>query len=232
MGTWQRNVHRFIALTPFAREKFVAGGLPRSRISVKPNFVSALPPQRGRAPRGALYVGRLSMEKGVRVLLNAWRELPEIPLTIIGDGPERSALQASAPPNVTFRGALPGAVVREQMEAAACLIVPSIWYEGFPMTVVEAFAAGLPVIASRIGSLTDIVEDGKTGRLFAAGDPLALTQVVREYFSQGQHVKLSAAARMEYESRFTPQINLAELTAIYDGAIAEACEFVVSSERR
>lgn len=218
-GVWHRDVDRFIALTHFAREKAIAGGLPADRIVVKPNFLkSAAAPSGLRA--GALFVGRLATEKGAADLITAWKALPDHVLTIIGDGPERANLEQSAPANVRFIGHQGADVVRAHMERAACLIVPSIWYEGFPMIVVEALAAGLPIVASRIGSLREIVDES-CGRQFEPGDAVDLAHGVRAVLNDPLTVlRLSDGARHLYEAKYLPAANLAALECIYAEAIA------------
>jgi len=220
--TWHRHVHRFIALTEFARDKFVTGGLPAGRVAVKPNFADQfISPERER--RGALFVGRLSPEKGVKYLIEAWAELPGIPLTIVGDGPERAQLEQIAPKNVRFLGSLAGDQVRNAMAEAQALIMPSVWYEGFPMTLVEAFSASTPVIASRLGSLAELVKEGVTGLTFEPGNAENLSKVARQAFSRpGQLEKMGKAAFEAYRTRYTPQANLGQLEAIYSDAIAAA----------
>ena len=219
---WHRHVHRFIALTEFAKGKFVAGGLPAERISVKANFTGPLTtPMQDR--QGAVFVGRLSPEKGVRPLVESWVRLPHIPLTIIGDGPEREALKQMAPSNVTFRGALPADQVRIAMAAAQALIMPSVWYEGFPMTLVEAFSVGTPVIASRIGSLAELIREGITGRAFEPGNVEDLAKVVQGTFARPDLLRdMGSAAHHEYEQLYTPSTNLARLEGIYQEAVSEA----------
>ncbi|MES2987759.1 MAG: glycosyltransferase, partial [Pseudomonadota bacterium] len=149
-GTWQRKVTRFIVLSDFARALVTRAGVPAERISVKPNFIfdplSGIdpgPPQRG----GAVFVGRLSAEKGATVMIEAWRKLPNIPLTLLGDGPERAALEAAAPANVRFLGFQQRAEVMAAVQSAQAIVVPSTCYENFPLAVVEAMALGTPVIA-------------------------------------------------------------------------------------
>lgn len=223
--TWQRNVHRFIALTEFARAKFITGGLPADRIVVKPNFT--VPPQAGAPPtperEGALFVGRLSVEKGVWTLVKAWRALPDIPLTIAGDGPERALLTAEAPPNVRFVGQVSRAEVDAHMRRAACLVMPSIWFEGFPMTLVEAFANGLPVIGSRLGALEEVIEHGRTGLLVTPGEADELAGRVGEAFKARDPLRqMGEAARQRYLDSYSPQANLQQLLRIYGEARALA----------
>lgn len=221
-GTWHSHVHRFIALTAFARKKFIAGGLPADRIAVKPNFVA-----RTSAPadarHGALFVGRLSPEKGVETLVKAWRRLPMFPLTIAGSGPELESMRALAPANVTFTGAQGPEEIALHMAKAQALIVPSLWYEGFPMVVAEAFAAGLPIIASNIGSLAEIVVPGRNGSHFVPGDAQNLAVVVKALLADPAALqRLAAGARASYETHYRPETNLAQLERIYAEAIMTA----------
>lgn len=220
--TWFRHVHRFIALTEFARDKFVQAGLPADRIAVKPNFVPAGVPVSQGARSGGLFVGRLSREKGVDVLVEAWRSLPDIPLTILGDGPERRDLEAAAPPNVRFLGQVEPAEVERAMARAAFLAVPSIWYEGFPMIVVEAFSRGLPVLASLIGSLAEIVTPNVNGALFEPANAASIVDTVQEFLSapsSGQ--RLGAGALQSYLSLYTEKQNLEQLETIYAEAVGQ-----------
>ncbi len=220
--TWKRKVHRFVALTEFARGKFIEGGLPADQIMVKPNFVQS----GGRHGRigggGGLFVGRLSLEKGAAILIDAWRRIPQLPLTIVGDGPERVRLEAMAPPNVTFMGHCTPEQVKAHMQRADCLIVPSLWYEGFPMTIAEAFAIGMPVIASRLGSLSEIVRDGVNGYLFPPGDTDELARVVMNSFSLNRLPTLGKGASETYRQYYTPAANLKTLENIYAEAIGAA----------
>jgi glycosyltransferase involved in cell wall biosynthesis len=223
-GIWHDHVHRFIALTDFARDKFVAGGLPPDKLVVKPNFVAPVG-EGGEVRSGGLFVGRLSQEKGVHTLLEAWKALPQHHLTIIGDGPESASLQRLAGPNVTFLGALPSDQVVSHMRRAAFVAVPSIWYEGFGLTAIEAFACGTPVIASKIGSLAELVDDGVNGLLFAAGDPAALAAAADHMLSNPEGAeRLGQRARQTHARLFSPAVNLAQLEAIYEDALLAASQ--------
>ncbi len=219
IGTYRNRVARYIALNEFCRGKFIEGGLPAGRVVVKPNFVDFAAPEP--APRaGLLFVGRLSVEKGVATLAKAMALLPDAALRVAGDGPEATVLEGVA--GVTRLGSLPGEMVRQEMSRAAALVVPSIWYENFPRTIVEAFACGLPVIASRIGALADIVTDGETGLLFEPGNPrdladkLAWAQAHPERMAEMGH-----KARAQYEAEFSAEVNYRRLMEIYDGVLAE-----------
>lgn len=217
LGTWQHKISRYIALNSFCRDKFIEGGLPAERISIKPNFVDL--PRTEQGPRGALlYVGRLSQEKGVTTLANALRGLAApVSLRVIGSGPEAHVLGGLAA--VTSLGALPPQAVFEEMRAASALVVPSIWYENYPRTIVEAYACGTPVIASRIGALASLIQDGITGLHFNPGDAadlaekLAWAQRNTEAMAQ-----MGRNARVYYEQKLTGDVNYRQLIDIYDKA--------------
>lgn len=222
--TWHRHVHRFIALTEFSKNKLIEGGLPAARITVKPNFVFD-PPERSVQQRslGALYVGRLSPEKGVASLIEAWQSLPDIPLTIVGTGPEFDSLRARAPKNVKLTGELSSGEVADKMGGAAMLVVPSIWYETFGMVAIEAFANALPVVASDIGSLASIVRPGYNGELFKAGDANSLRSAVKKLHQDRDKLTLlGIGARQTYVDIYSAEQNLVHLENIYRAAIDTA----------
>ncbi len=219
-GTWRTKVDRFIALTEFAKAKFVEAGFPAEKIAVKPNFVEDARPQEAETARnGALFVGRLSPEKGIGTLLTAWRDL-DAPLRIAGDGPLLGMAQGSASPNVVPLGNLPPEAVNQEMARAAFLVMPSDWYEGFPVTLAEAFCRGLPVIASRLGAMAEIVDDGVTGLHFTPGDPQDLAAKVRWAANHPEEMRrMGANARRAYEERYTPEANYRLLMTIYEDVI-------------
>jgi len=222
--TWARAVDAYIALTEFVRDRVLAGGVPRDRVVVKPNFVEAAPRQAVPA-RGAhvLFVGRLSPEKGVATLIDAWRVLgagaPR--LLVVGDGPDAAELSARSAgiAGVALLGAQPRARVAELMTDAAVLVVPSTWYEAFPLVIVEAFAAGLPVVVSGIGSLATIVSDGVNGLHTPAGDATALAAVVRGLMADPERRRqLGQGAHATWKARYTPERNHDQLVEVYAAA--------------
>ena len=219
LGTYRNKVARYIALNGFCRDKFIEGGLPADRVVVKPNFVDLAAPQPA-LRAGFLFVGRLSVEKGVATLAAAMARLHDVQLRVAGDGPEAGLLDGVAA--VTRLGSLPGEAVRQEMGRAVALVVPSICYENFPRTIAEAFACGLPVIASRIGALADIVRDGKTGLLFEPGNPQDLADKLA--WAQAHPEEMAAMgrnARTQYEAEFSAEVNYRRLMEIYDGVLAE-----------
>jgi glycosyltransferase involved in cell wall biosynthesis len=210
-------VTRYIALNDFCRDKFIQGGLPAERIVVKPNFVD-IPASTEEIRHGGLFVGRLSAEKGISILAQAMARVPTYQLKVIGSGPEVAIL--SSHENIHRLGFLPREKIFAQMQSAAYLIMPSIWYENFPLTLVEAFASGLPVIASRLGAMADLIEDGKTGLLFDPGsaEDLAKKIVWAETYPQAM-LEMGRNARLEYEAKYTSEHNFSQLMAIYTEAI-------------
>ena len=219
LGTWQNKVTRYIALNDFCRNKFIEGGLPADRIVIKPNFVDFDAPPAG-VRAGFLFVGRLSAEKGVNVLVQATRNLGNVQVRVAGTGPEAALL--AGVPGLQELGALGGDAVRTEMSKAKALILPSIWYETFGMVAVEAFAAGTPVIASRIGVLPNLVKDGVTGLLFESGNAEDLATKMRWAQEHPEEMTVMGHnARRLYEAEFTAERNYHQLIAIYQSAIDE-----------
>jgi glycosyltransferase involved in cell wall biosynthesis len=224
-NTWNESVDGFVALSEFARQKFVANGLPAAKMHIKPNFVYQDPGERKSAGEYALFVGRLSPEKGVGTLLSAWEKLrTAMPLVIAGEGPERAALEAQAAAaqlsNVKFAGRLSAEKVQSAMKEAAFLVMPSIWYEGFPMTIAESFACGTPVICSKLGTMQEIVDHQRTGLHFMPDDAEDLRRQVEYALSHpAELAAMGKAARQEYKQRYTAQINYAMLMNIYEQTI-------------
>lgn len=216
------DVDCFIALTEFAKDKFVECGLPAERIVVKPNFArsGSIGNETQSTRPQVLYAGRLTREKGVHVLIEAWREIPDVQLVIAGDGPEGAALEQIAPPNVKFLGHCNRDKVNELMQSSSLLVVPSLWYEGFPMSVVEAMAMSLPVVASDIGSLGEIIQPGINGEQFQPGDVPELVAVLRKILSHPRRLdKLRCGARQAFERFYSEDVNLRQLEGIYEKQI-------------
>ncbi|MCA1567947.1 MAG: glycosyltransferase [Acidobacteria bacterium] len=227
LGTWREAVDVYVALTEFARRKFVEGHLPADKIVVKPNFVEAgIRPSEGPGDY-ALFVGRLSPEKGVGVLLGAWRNLPHIPLKILGDGPlieeaRAAAREGDLAPRVEVLGRRERSEVLDLMRRARVVVFPSQWYEGFPLTIAEAFACGVPVIASRLGAMEEIVADGRTGLHFTPGDAADLaTKIAWAWAHEREMEVMGREARREYEKKYTAERNYRMLTEIYRRAIKQ-----------
>jgi len=223
LKTWIKQVDVYIALTEFARRKFIEGGLPAEKISVKPNFIYPDPGKGEHGGNFALFVGRLSAEKGVKTLLSAWRLLKGIPLKVVGDGPLMAEIRECVEREglaVEVLGRRSREEVFAFMRSASFLLFPSEWYEGFPMTIAEAFACGLPVVASQLGVMAEIVEDGRTGLLFEPGNPEDLAEKVEWAWTHPKEVKrMGEEARREYEEKYTAERNYRMLMEIYQLAM-------------
>jgi glycosyltransferase involved in cell wall biosynthesis len=219
--TWNKSVDTYVALSEFARQKFVDNGLPASKVRVKPNFVFPDPGERESPGDYAIFVGRLSPEKGVATLLAGWELLSlAIPLLIVGDGPLRASLEEECKKRslstVKFAGRLTAAETRNAIKQAAFLIAPSLWYEGFPMIICEAFACGTPVLCSRLGTLQEIVEDQSTGLHFIPDKPQDLAEKVEwAWNNPGRMVAMGKFARQTYETHYTAEKNYETLMQIY-----------------
>ena len=225
LGTWNTKVNKFIALTKFARNKFIEAGFPEEKISVKPNFT--VDTQRGHDDEykkryGALFVGRLSQEKGLSTLIKAWLGL-DVPIKIAGAGPFEHRLSTLNVNLVNVLGMLDQKSVRKEMSCTAFLVMPSEWYEGFPMVLVEAFSQGLPVVASRLGGMAEIVEDGITGLHFEVGNSEDLAEKVQWMHDHPDKCRqMGLNARKIYELEYTPEKNYEILMDIYQEAIEDS----------
>jgi glycosyltransferase involved in cell wall biosynthesis len=223
--TWRRCVDRFVAPTGFAARKLLAAGLPRERVEVLP-YVLADPGEPAPPGRGAVFVGRLAPEKGVDLLIDAWREQGGAPLAIIGSGPGEPALRerARGVPGVRFLGALSHDAVLRALREAAFAVVPSRWYEISPFAAIEALACARPVVAWRGGALAELVDDGRSGLLFDALDAASVARACARLLGDAALVRqLGAGAREDYLERHAPEAGLARRERLYAA---------VSDERR
>ncbi len=227
VGTWRNAVDAYITLTEFSRATFVAGGIPARKLHVKPNFLDPDPGMGNGAGGYALFVGRLSQEKGVLTLLAAWERLQgRYPLKIAGDGPLADIVKKKVeqiPNNMEWLGYQPRAAVIGLMKKASCLVLPSTCYENFPMSFVEACAAGLPVVASRTGSFAALVRHGRTGLHFRPGDAADLAAKIEILFQQPElRAAMRLAARKEFLSAYGAENNYRLLIEVYRLALESA----------
>ncbi|PYX60234.1 MAG: glycosyl transferase family 1 [Acidobacteria bacterium] len=222
--TWD-SIHTFIALSNFAKGKFIQGGLPAHKLAVKPNFVYPDPGARTNAGDFVLYVGRLSKEKGVDTLLQAWTRVQgNIPLFVIGDGPLRQELcsQYSGDPRIVFRGQISRAQVVDAIKGARFLVVPSRCYENFPMAIAEAFACGVPVIAANIGAVQELISPERTGFLFQPNDATELAERIEWAWNHpADTLRMGRDCRADYESKYSAERNYESLMTIYKQTISQ-----------
>jgi glycosyltransferase involved in cell wall biosynthesis len=224
LGTWRQRVQIFVAVSEFLRRKFWDAGLSLAPIEVKPNcvFDSGI----GSGSGGyVLFVGRLDKGKGLEHLLQAWPRVQGARhLAIVGDGPLRDLVKTAAAANSTIRwmGWKSGEEVRRLMKEATLLVFPSESYETFGMPILEAFAAGTPVVASAIGALPELVTHGETGMLVPPASPEALAEAMQGLLVSGKAEQMRPAARRRYESHYSIEQNYAQLCAIDARAASRA----------
>jgi glycosyltransferase involved in cell wall biosynthesis len=219
LGTFDA-VTRFLAVSPFVRRKHIEAGLDAGRILVKPNFVNAQTRRKG--PGGSfLFLGRLAPEKGLDTVLRAWRDSDvPVPLDVVGDGPQAGELRRMAgPERVRFHGAVAPDRVPELLARARALVVPSRWYEAAPRTIIEAYAAGVPVLASDIGALPDLVDHDVTGRLVGLDDVAAWGDALLSLLEDSESDRLGAGAHGRWRRELSPEIGLAHLERCYADAM-------------
>ncbi len=225
INTWNTKVDRYIALTQFAKSKYIQAGWPKNKISVKPNFCrdyfKGIKHIKKTGGYG-LFVGRLSHEKGVKTLLTAWKEI-DYSLKIIGDGPEQRLVQEHACSQIEYLGTKEKKEVLHYMQHADFIIMPSLWYEGFPMVLIEALECGTPAIVSDLGSLSEVIGDGVTGLHFEAGNAVALAEKIQWMLkNKEKRSNMSDNARREYLVHYTSEENYKMLMTIYQQAIDES----------
>jgi glycosyltransferase involved in cell wall biosynthesis len=226
--TWNRIPSAFIALSEFSKELFVEGGLPEERIFIKPNFIED--PLQNLQSQSLnqkkkdefLYVGRISDEKGVDQLMECWlRHQPNSTLVIAGDGPLKRELElrSKGADNIEWLGQIPREAIMERLSTAKALLFPTRCYEGQPLILLEAMAAGCPVITAKIGNPQNMVLDGSTGFHYQPGDVDDLHEKITEIVEHpDRSLEMGMRARKLYLSKYTPETNLNLLTDIYQKA--------------
>ncbi|MGD0929532.1 MAG: glycosyltransferase family 4 protein [Candidatus Korobacteraceae bacterium] len=217
-GTWKRSVDAYVTPSAFCRDYFVAAGLPEEKVHLKRNFLAHDPGQRRDCGDYALFVGRLSREKGVLEMIEAWRQLPEVKLLVAGDGPLYYEARGAARSNdrVEILGQLTPEETLDRIRGARFLVFPSRWFEPFGMGLLEAAACGVPAIASRIGAIPELVADHRTGLLFDPDNFNELVECVRWAWTHPSDMdEMGAAARHFYLQNFTAEQNYEALMGIY-----------------
>jgi glycosyltransferase involved in cell wall biosynthesis len=209
------RIDRFLAVSRFVRTKHIEVGFDPDRIRVKSNFVPSAEQRHG--PGGyLLFLGRISREKGLDTVIRA---LPDaVELVVAGDGPDRDRLEPSVGGNVCFTGSVSPDEVPPLLRGARALVVPSRWYEGQPRVILEAFATGVPVLASRIGGLPELVRAGYNGDLVDPDDVDGWRAAIGRIADPDLSLRLGAHAHESWLARFTPEVAIREL----EGAYAEA----------
>ncbi|MGV3706113.1 MAG: WecB/TagA/CpsF family glycosyltransferase [Arcticibacter sp.] len=235
LKTWQ-SVDRYITLNEFSKQLFLKSDLhlKESQIDVKANFVSDSGYNVKQRESYYLYVGRLSPEKGLPTLLAAFSNT-SYKIRIVGDGPLRKNVEQAAKENenITYLGACSNESIRSLMKSANALIFPSIWFEGMPMTILEAFSTGTFVIGSKLGAMESLIADDYNGYLFTPGDILSLRANIARWESLDSLSRSirSIHARQTYESHYTPENNLNKLLHIYSSTIQASSPTVTENDQ-
>ena len=232
-GTWSDKVDAYISLTEFGKKKFIECGLPSERIFVKPNFLPD-PPDPNYSHNGyGIFLGRISAEKGLSVLISAFQHLSTISydpsaishqpfkIKIVGDGPLRENLEKTTSDRkmneIEFLGKKNFHECMELLQKSRFLVLPALCYENFPLVIREAYACGKPVIASRLGAMAELVEDGKTGLLFEPGNPEDLADKMHWMIEhETECIEMGKNARKEFEKKYTAEKNYDILMKIYN----------------
>jgi glycosyltransferase involved in cell wall biosynthesis len=223
---WWSGVSRFLCISDAQRRTLIANGMPADLLAVKYNFVADTDLRRSGTGEHLLYLGRLTVEKGVELLMAAWDRIAAtgglgVPLVIAGAGPlaDKVSQWAAGRQNVRFVGRLDAAESRAMVARSVAVVVPSRWLETFGLVVVEAMAAGVPAVVAGHGSLAELVTDGVTGLTHTPGDAAALADAL------GRMVRapssLGLAARERYEGEFTRSVGLSNLLSHYRQVIEE-----------
>lgn len=229
LGTWRKHVDLFITPTEFSRQRLIEGGFPAEKVAVKFNTVTPTPPVGTGERQHVVFVGRLSPEKGISTLLDAWNLDPQLPpLKIIGDGPLASQVEkvSKQDARIEWLGHLDLSELHPLVGSAKALIMPSVWYETFGRTTIEAFASGTPVIASNLGAMQELVVEGHTGHLFEPGNANDLREKLHKFLalSPETHQEMRDAARSQFEANFTAEQNIQRLLEIYELARSAAAK--------
>ncbi len=221
VGTWQRKVDRFIVLTPFIKELLSDSSLklPPEKIVVKPNSTDDMAQrfQSSTMRDGYVYIGRLSEEKGADIMIEACNRLG-LKLSVIGDGPLEARLREIAGVSIQFYGRQNKVFIQNILLQSKAMLFPSICYEGLPNTILEAFSAGTPVIASDMDNINSIVTPGINGVLFEPGDPSAMIEALKE-FETRDTIELQYGARKTFETMYTHEENFKKLYSVYQSVL-------------
>jgi len=214
-NTWNRLVDTFICFTEFSKSKFVQAGIEADKIKIKPNFLPLVPSSESTSEGPIIFIGRFESAKGAETLLKASIKLPHLKFEVIGD--ELISIQKSRYQNINFNGRLPHDELINKLQKSSLLVFPSLCYEGMPMSIIEAFACSVPVIASNLGNMPNMVKDAYNGLLFETGNSDELAQKIEGLMSDKEQLrKMSDNCRQNFEERYTAESNYKILMKIYE----------------
>lgn len=221
IGTWKK-IDSYLCLTPFAVELFQQSnfGVPKEKFFVKPNFTIVTEvQQRLEKENYFLFIGRLSEEKGLKTLLDVFKELP-FELKIAGDGPLKDTITQTTMQfdNITYLGNLTKNEVAAALSKAQALVFPSIWYEGMPLTILESYSHGTPIIASNLGAMTSMIINNHNGLHFMPGNTNDLKNTVLKFdaLSSSKKKQMRINALESYQTTYSPELQLRYFDTIYN----------------
>ena len=226
LSSWEKKVNTYIVPSEFLKNKLnnTFLKLPKSKVVVKPNFVKDIPAEKTNREDFFLFIGRLSTEKGITTLLKCFTTTPSLKLVIAGDGPDKDTVLSytRTASNITYLGQQPKEKVLELMRKCKALLFPSIWYEGLPLTIIEAFATGTPVIASNLGAMTEMIQNEYNGFYFSPGNVDELRNKIL-YLADNveRYEHLYSNARATYLKKYHPDVHYTSIMRIYQMAITD-----------
>lgn len=225
-GVYEKDIDLFVSPSEFLKNKLLEWGI-KNKVEVLPNFVSGNSVRDSRNPPAGgwnpgdyiLYFGRLTEEKGLLTLIWAMKQLPDIKLRIVGDGPLKEKLQnlADKPNNIELVGFKSGDELAQEIAKARAVVIPSEWYENYPLSALEAMSYGKPVISANIGGLSEIMRDGVSGLLFKSGDSNDLAEKIRRLWSDSElSKKIGQSGHEQVFKENNPGIYYQRIKDIYD----------------
>ncbi|HDX9659029.1 TPA: glycosyltransferase family 4 protein [Bacillus toyonensis] len=175
LKTYEKNIDLFISPSEFLKDKIIEFGVLPEKIKVIPNFVDSDYWNYNEGNKGyILFIGRLSEEKGIQILIEAMKQVPDLKLKIAGTGPLSSwvdkIVKMEKLENVEILGYQSGEKLKQLLEESMATVIPAKWYENCPISILESYSCGKPVIGSNLGGIPDMVHNGETGLLFETGN--------------------------------------------------------------
>ncbi len=228
LSTWTSKVNHYIVPSYFLKQKLQHSSLKlrEHQATVIPNLSEDLAFETGGRSDYFLFVGRLAYEKGIDILVDCFANNPDLTLVIAGDGPEKSNLLSRIRdiPTIRYVGLQPKDEVRALMKKSKALIFPSRWYEGLPLTIIEALSTGTPVIAASLGAMPEMIREGYNGFLFLPGNSVALAERIRQFISvtEGSPDELYLNARQAYLDNYHPETHYRSIISLYETTIANS----------
>ena len=218
--SWINSVKYFICLTEFSRQIFLKTGIPAEKLVVKGNTINPSVSDYESCNKSSdfVYIGRLSPEKGILQLLEAWEKINNASLSIIGTGPLEEKIRSIAPPNVNVIGKLDHSEIYSHLYNAKACVIPSLWFEGFPMVALESLSCATPVITSKNETFKEILGDMHDNFNFEPNNPSTIVSCINAYLKTNLSLQ-RARAKQLFEEKYSPELNFKRLIEIYEMAL-------------